>query len=458
MESLGAEETEPFEKHAQDVERFTPLTYQIPIHVYRNAIIASPTTMGAYWSYKLYRNAEGKPPTVFYCINYEQAESRARMFLDEPVVGFDIEWESWASVTKAGIKQNVSLIQIAAEHKICLFHVAVFQGDTVDKLMPPSLRQILESRAVVKAGVNIAGDAKRLRECLDVEMQGLFELSHLYRLVTFSETSPELVNRKLWKLADQVHKTLGLPLKKDDVRTSAWSRRLQLEQTEYAASDAYAGFRLYHALEAKRKKMQPMPTRPAFYEDQKPIMLGDGTVAVPRPQPSKRKIEVRDEVEKVEEDIDEEEHEESFEELEEALDLDSSQSSALSNAEFQVDVKKPRADTKGHPPASAEVALADAWVSNFRQDLPVEYHLKANPASLRAWHLWHHQSLNCAQVANLLREPPLMPQTVASYVLEALKLEDLPFDAARVQEVVEILPKSVRWRYQKVWDRMEARG
>ncbi|KAI7345263.1 ribonuclease H-like protein [Hortaea werneckii] len=265
----------PTPPRSTDADYETPTRYQIPFADYRNAVMASRNSNAAFWSHKLYKNQEGKGPTIHFCTSFKQAEEQAQKFLNEPVLGFDIEWEPFK---KTSIKDNVSLIQIAAEDKIAIFHLARFPGETTDQLIPPSLRSILESEHTIKSGVNVAGDARRILTHLGIEMKGLFELSHLYKIVHYSATRPHKVNKRMLNLAAQVQQVLLLPLKKDEVRTSAWAKPLGMQQVEYSASDAYAGFRLFHALEAKRRKMDPVPPRPALYEKQAPLVLGDGSV------------------------------------------------------------------------------------------------------------------------------------------------------------------------------------
>ena len=274
----------------------TPLSYHIPPDDYHVAVMANSTGKATYWTYKLYQNAQGKTPRVHYCTTLEAAQREVGRLQHEPVIGFDLEWEPYSTNakgdtkddtkgdTKGDIKRNVSLIQLAVEDKIVLLHLAVFRGDTVDQLIPASLRTLLQSPTTVKAGVNIAGDARRLHDFLGLPMRGCFELSHLYRVVSFARHQPHQVNRRLCSLADQVQTVLLLPLSKGAVRVSHWSRRLDIHQTEYAAADAYAGFRLYHALEAKRLLMRPCPPRPAFWEDNQPLPLGDGRVVAVKPR------------------------------------------------------------------------------------------------------------------------------------------------------------------------------
>lgn len=460
-------------------EQLSHLKYHMSKDAHRKAVVASPNTAAAYWTYRLYKNSDGAVPPAYYCTNLDQAEIRAKEFLSEPVIGFDIEWEIGHTPAKSGAKKNVSLIQIAADDKIALFHVAMFKGDTIDNLMPASLREILESRDVIKAGVNIQGDASRLNDCLNVKMTGIFELSHLYRVVMFSNT-PGQINRKPFKLADQVENVLLLPLKKDAVRTSAWSKKLDLQQCDYAASDAYAGFRLFHALEAKRKMMDPVPPRPAFWEEHKPIQLGDGTLV----QAKSRKKAAGVGGKKAVENEDDDEDEDFFDAVEnqDAYNFESGSvesagvplaglsityptlpptedqlETSLSNLTISgppnssTDSDKPQPTPKRPgPPESEPITQAESWVSTYRASLPAEYALKAKHAQLRAYALWHAQRLDCKDVAALLREPPLALQTVATYVLEAITSERLEYDVQRGREVLGILPASVRGRYGRI--------
>ncbi|GAB7359214.1 hypothetical protein MBLNU230_g5873t1 [Neophaeotheca triangularis] len=465
-----AEVSTPHEEH-------TPPTFQIPEDVFKGALRASPTTSAAYWKHTLYRGPEGQTPRYHYCTSYETAEIQAKKFLNEPVLGFDLEWETYAKLDSSSIKDNVSLVQIAAEDKICLFHIACFKGRTVDELMPPSLRLILESPTVVKAGVNVVGDANRLRKCFGIEMQGLFELSHLYKVVKYSEKEVHKVNRKPWSLAKQVEEILHLPLRKGEVRTSAWSKRLNVEQCLYAASDAYAGFRLFDALETKRKAMKPTPPRPAFYELHQPLVLGDGTKVMPKSGMKDKTAAASKGTEA--EDEDDEEFFDAVETQDDADEVYSYAGVPLSgitypslppletlniNAEannvntlISSSAAAPSAPPKSSTPqrtipSSPETAAAEAWLTTYRSD---SSNPTITPANLRAYHLWHFQQKSVPEIAALLRETPLAQPTVANYVMTALSGTRLPFDGARMGEVLEFLPSSVRWRYKGVVRRAE---
>lgn len=205
--------------------------YHIPDKIMDNAINAGPNSDFSYWKFSLYRGPDGSKPKVHYCKTKAQSEDVAQLFAREPVIGFDMEWKPSAS--KAGsITDNVSLIQIASEERIALFHIARFTGSEPEDFVAPTLRTIVESRDITKVGVAIKGDCTRLRKYLNIHSQGLFELSHLQNVLKSRSEGIVTVSKRLFTLASQVQEHLGLPLKKDHVRTSDWSRDLNHAQIQ----------------------------------------------------------------------------------------------------------------------------------------------------------------------------------------------------------------------------------
>ncbi|KAF2003463.1 ribonuclease H-like protein, partial [Amniculicola lignicola CBS 123094] len=230
---------------------------------------ASPNTKASFWSHTMYRDPKTADPDfkrikVHYCKTKEVGETVAKYFLNEKVIGFDIEWKY--DFRPADIKENASLIQIACENRIALFHISLYKGKTADELLPPTLKTILESPDIAKVGVAIRGDFTRCWTYLGIKACHQIELSRLHNLVEYRDMAPKMVNNKLVGMAKQVQTHLQLPLAKGDVRKSDWSKPLTTEQVEYAASDAYAGFRIYDVLEMKRKAMKPVPTPPAPFD------------------------------------------------------------------------------------------------------------------------------------------------------------------------------------------------
>jgi len=252
---------------------FTPSTSAISYHIpasflQKTLAVRYPKR---YWSHTFYRGPGGEKVNVIYCKTRAESEAAAQLLLDEPVLGFDMEWRPQYS---PGIKTNASLIQLSSQSLIVLFHIALHKGSNPDELMAPSLRLILESPQITKTGVAIlSADGRRLRKYFKLISRGLFELSHLHNLVTYTVSNqPNKINKKMVSLANLTRHWLGgLEMHKGKVRTSDWSKELNQEQIEYAASDAYAGYMLFMTMDEKRRQLNPIPPLPAFAEEQKPM-------------------------------------------------------------------------------------------------------------------------------------------------------------------------------------------
>ena len=410
------------------------MSYQIPDSKLGEAMLASRSTAAAYWRYSLFENETGEKVQVHYCKSKETTEGIAQLFLDKEVIGFDIEWKPQAQTTD-GIRKNVSLIQIASEERIALFHVARYAvGDTIDDLLAPTLKQIMESDAITKVGVAIKSDCTRLRKFLGINAQSIFELSHLYKLVKYSADDVKKIDKKLVGLSRQVEEHLQLPLCKGEVRFSDWSQELNPEQIQYAASDSYAGFHLYHMLERKRKLLKPTPPRPEHAELNLPIRLADGQTVTTAEDLQGTNEGVADDIELPAISIDEVARD-------------------LIDISLEDDESKQKPNEHNRPTKNLlkapEVAMADEWVREWRSTRSPDNQVQAIPAYLRAYSLWHHQEYNVVEAARLLRNPPLQTSTVCGYILEAIRIERLPFEAERLRSVLGLRPElAMRRKYQ----------
>lgn len=221
----------PVENNKKPCQHYlSPLGYHIPEKQLADAKLACPSTRASYWQYLLYRGSNGERVKVHYCKSKATTERIAQLFLNQEVLGFDIEWKPQALATE-GIKKNVALIQIASEERIALFHIARYWEDEKnDDLLAPTLKEIMESTKITKVGVSIKADCTRLRKFMGIHSRGLFELSHLYKLVKFSLQNVKMINKKLVSLSFQVEEHLQLPMWKGDVRSSDWSGELDYEQ------------------------------------------------------------------------------------------------------------------------------------------------------------------------------------------------------------------------------------
>jgi hypothetical protein len=281
--AAGAAE-KPGKKDIPDIAvPFTPLDYKIPHNVFQAARRAPEGTPESYWNYSMYRGPgkDGEPDAkvkVHYCTSEPTTERVIKQyFMNEKVLGLDLEWVASARKS-AGARQNVSLIQLASATRIGLFHIAAFPRDGA--LVAPALKELLQNPKITKVGVWIKGDCTRLSQFLQIETRGQFELSHLYKLVKYSETGEYAsINKKLVALSMQVKEYLGLPIfKGDDVRISDWSRRLNMEQIMYSSSDAYAAVQLYAILNHHRQKLNPVPAIPHHAELNLPIPIAKPVV------------------------------------------------------------------------------------------------------------------------------------------------------------------------------------
>jgi hypothetical protein len=212
----------------------TPLPYNISSKLFFAARKAAKESPESFWSHIMYE-AHGpddkvQKVKVHYCTSRHTTENVCKKhFLGEKVVGFDMEWLAYA--TKASSpRENVSLIQLASPGHIGLFHIALYPRK--DDLVAPTLQKIMEDASVSKVGVNIQADCTRLKNNLGIQTNGIFELSHLYKLVKYSAMQrTELINKKRVALAIQVEEILHLPLYKgDSVRSSDWTLPLSGRQ------------------------------------------------------------------------------------------------------------------------------------------------------------------------------------------------------------------------------------
>lgn len=214
---------------------FTPLEYKIPPEVFRAAKLAPEGSPESYWSYNLYRGPDengglNTKIKVHYCTSLHTTERVLQnYFMDEKVLGFDLEWEPSAS-DRSGARKNVCLVQLASKTRIGLFHLSLYGEKS--SLVAPSLKSIMEDASVTKLGVAIRGDCTRLRKFLGIDSRGVFELSNLYKLVKYSSSGEyQFINKRLVSLATQVSEYLRLPLFKGlDVRSSNWSQPLKMAQ------------------------------------------------------------------------------------------------------------------------------------------------------------------------------------------------------------------------------------
>ncbi|CZR57937.1 uncharacterized protein PAC_07827 [Phialocephala subalpina] len=459
----------------------TSTSYKIPEELFRAAKDAAPGSEGSYWTHAMYRSppdAEGKvkKPIVHYCRSILTTEKVIKEhFTGEKVIGFDIEWAPNAhKLHKA--KKNVSLVQIACEGRIALFHIALYpipsNGKTSENslvtLVAPSLKKIMEDPEVTKVGVAIKADCTRLRNYLDIHARGILELSHLHKLVKFSKSKDvELIDRRLVSLAKQVQEHLHLPLYKgDEVRMLDWSKMLDTNQVMYAASDSYAGLQLYHTLELKRLALDPVPPRPYFAETNLPIRLAEGIeipsdVDEPKVRSEDAKVILRTKKYNKralkEEEATEPEPVSDYEDFVPAEELSHSFFSSTNTTSLLTTSKKYEAVKKAEAAASNFIKTPTTkkkGIGKFGKLGDVS-HLPLSPThlsrrSLKTYYLWlDNPRIGLDGIGAMLRSPPTSARSVAKMVLEAIRAEGMPYEKRRLRGVLRVWRMPVGGRYME---------
>lgn len=427
---LAAWSTPPAEtgqaSSVSDQDHDSNLGFTISPEEYKKAREAADSPDG-YWTHKLYSSDGDRRVKVHYCKSKEATDRVLdAYFKDKPILGFDIEWKPEATKS-AGPKHNVSLIQLACEDRIALFHIAIFPGETKETLVSPKLREILEDANITKTGVAIKADCTRMKIHLGIECQGIFELSHLYKLVKHSsDGNTSMINKRLVALSAQVEEHLGLPLYKgDEVRGSDWSKDLDLDQITYAAADSYAGFMLYKVMESKRKQLVPTPPRPQHVEHNTPIRLASTAGA---------SVATADNV-LVEEDENESRN---------AV----SQQTATPSSFGDNIINDPDVERR-----HTALMNAEEWTQLYRQLHPKQVYKSpsqrtaASPAQLRAYALWHHQNADVSEAATILG---VKETTFTAYVMDAIRQEKLSFDVTRFRSLLADSPAAAKtgWKYR----------
>lgn len=478
-----------------------PLSFQIPRDILAEALKRRDDAEPTYWSLKLYQDPSGDRVRIHYCKSRDQAESAAQLFVGKPVVGFDIEWVQ-------GSASKISLIQLACEERVALFHLAFHRSNDPSDVIAPSLRSILESPDTIKTGVAIKGDCTRLENAFGIKSQGLLELSHLYKLVKYWNTDSLRLDKRGVQLASQVKEHLLLPLYKGDVRVSDWSKSLTYDQCQYAADDAYASFRVEDVLERKRLMMDPRPPRPAFAELQLPI-------PVPRRVPRRIRKQLlaaskeQDYKELVTGPSEQTSSAYSIEGFDQrktsgpapdqvqdnnligrlgswllgakgnhqapAGSVDHTKQTAVVETTAQKSSSKTTSDLRNGDhmnnqkdlhqsddnAATADqhksllIAQANEWVTQHQSSFGKSRRLKgASSSQLRAYYLWHIKGLDVEVIAQLLRSPPLQTTTIATYIMESVRLNGLVFRLSRLESVHEKLPRQARLLYGRLMGRI----
>ncbi len=164
---------------------------------------------------------------------FEQLDSAVDFLKKQGILGFDTETKP--SFRKGNINK-VALLQLSTDKKAYLFRI--------NKIgFPDNLKNILADPKIIKTGVAIHDDIKKLQKINNFEAKGFVELQKL--VINYG-----INNFSLLKLAGII---LGFRISKNK-RLSNWENKdLKEGQRLYAATDAWVGYKIYNALLKSKK-------------------------------------------------------------------------------------------------------------------------------------------------------------------------------------------------------------
>ncbi len=161
-----------------------------------------------------------------------QATSALKALAGASVLGFDTESKPTFTVNEQS--EGPHIVQLSTLHKAWIFQLE-------DADCRHAVAQLLESPAITKAGFGLGDDRRRIIHKLGVDLQGVLELNTVFR---------ERGYRKDMGVRGAVAVLFNKRfIKSKKAATSNWANRQLTEaQIVYAANDAYAALRVFHAL------------------------------------------------------------------------------------------------------------------------------------------------------------------------------------------------------------------
>ena len=157
----------------------------------------------------------------------------------ERVLGLDVEWRS-------GSQRSAAVLQLSRGTETIVLQLSRFGSSK-----PAALLQLLADGSILKVGVGIGEDLRRLEKWAASGDGPALACSGGFELVPLAKAR-SCRGRGLAALSLEL---LGERLQKGGVRTSDWeARELSAEQVEYAAKDAQTSLRVYRALQSMRAR------------------------------------------------------------------------------------------------------------------------------------------------------------------------------------------------------------
>lgn len=169
---------------------------------------------------------------VFRVTNARQAGLAMKELMLAGTVGFDTE--SKPTFHKGQQSEGPHVLQFATLDKAFIFQAHVVESH-------PAIIELLQAPELTKIGFGLGGDLRQIANRFGIRPGGIVDLERSFRRLGYrnavgaKSAVAMFFNRKL--------------LKSKSVTTSNWAARdLSERQLLYAANDAYAALRIFHAL------------------------------------------------------------------------------------------------------------------------------------------------------------------------------------------------------------------
>lgn len=162
-----------------------------------------------------------------------QAKEAYAALADTPAWGFDTESKPTFKV--GDVSDGPHILQLATPERAWVFQL-------LDPACSAVAAELLALGGVAKAGFGLGDDKKRIVSKLGVQPQGILELNTVFRERGYRKDMG--VKGAVAVLFNQRF------MKSKKAATSNWANaRLSESQLVYAANDAYAAIRVFHALD-----------------------------------------------------------------------------------------------------------------------------------------------------------------------------------------------------------------
>merc|ERR1712228_250665 len=175
--------------------------------------------------------------------------------LNPKIVGLDIEWSS----VKASNEGKTSLIQIGCKQLILLIRLNLIQS------IPGELHSFLGNVSILKAGIGVYGDRKKLFNDYKLSVFGCIDINHIFTNKLSIQTRKSLKAKHHKKKIEDLNKNefkssfglnsmhcalFGEPMKYKNINKAyfhqKWNdKELSAEHIHYAADDALVGYKLF---------------------------------------------------------------------------------------------------------------------------------------------------------------------------------------------------------------------